>query len=193
MFRQPYRSLIDVMTMTTTALMCDHYDESLKDGFVTFGPLQGVSLSEIRQKMRKNNVFAFKDGCEVMQSSQKKGEITLTAVSDWVTGYFLDEEGAEASSSDIESFLLDILQPDHEVFIEGSYTDGMGDTIVNQARYRRVGTRIISDIERNLFNRDGIRTELQATTDLHEHEIALFSKGSGNIASLTAFRGKRVV
>lgn len=193
MLRQPCRSLIDVMTMTTTALMCDHYDESLKDGFVTFGPLRGISLSEVQRKMKKNSVFAFEDGCEVMQNARSQGETTLTVVSDWVTGYFLDEEGAEASSSDIENFLLDILQPGQEISIEGSYTDGMGGTIVNQARYRRVDDQIISDIERNLFSRDGSRTELQVTTDLHEHEIALFSKESGNIVSLAAFRRTRVV
>ena len=176
---------------TTMAIADDLEFEDIEDGYMTLGPLKGKTLSEVERKMKKHGVFAFSQDCTVMQDVRGGGDLHLTVISDVVTGYLLDEDNAEAPSSDVEAFFLDLLGPDEEVILEGSYPDGCGGMIINQARYRRVGVEVLADIDRNRFDAEGKRTELCSIIDLHEHEIAAHSACSGNVVCLGSFRRQR--
>jgi hypothetical protein len=179
------------MAMSNTKITEDLHIDPADEGYVTIGQIDGISLSELERKMAEHRVFAFPYGCEVDQTHVMGGQVKMTVISTEVKGYLLDEDGYEASSSDTDAFFMDILKPGSSMMMEGSYPDGTGGAIVTKSRVANLDGKILMNIDRSRCCYDGSHVEIQTISDLSDEEFRIQAALSGNVVSLSAFRGSK--
>lgn len=178
--------------MKNCTAVIDRTVSQLEDGGnMTFGPLQVASIDSLQRKMEKYGVYAFGGHCNPELKVRSDGKLFISASSPEVTGYLYDEEHMEASSSDVEAFLMDVMDDGDTIYLDGQYSVGNGGYIRSEARYHRKDDQIILDMDRKHFDQNGIRKQVFQVTDLHEHEIHAKAKLGGNVVSLTAFKRTR--
>lgn len=146
-------------------------------------------LSDLLRKMEEAGLFASLDRQD-MEVFENVRERSCEVLCDGATGYFLDEDGLEASSTDVETFLLSILEDRDTFSISGHYEDGFGGRITNEVKYQRKGDRILTDNTRSHKSQAGLQNmlmELSEITDFRIDELCQDPK----IVSFTRFKARR--
>jgi hypothetical protein len=163
------------------------------DGWISMGPIRGHSVSTFERKMKDHGVFAFTETCELSQERRSCGNLYLTAISEDVMGFLFDEDGIEASSSDLENFLVDVLTDAAVITVRGSYPDGQGGIIMTEARYMRRGDEILRDVDRKCYTDSGETLTVMNITEVRDHELSVASESTDGamIFNLDAFRAHR--
>lgn len=89
------------------------------DGRIRLGPF-GLKTTEITQVLTMHKLFLSREDDRGMCSKNSQG-IMVSCSGMGVYGYLLDEDGLEATSSDVDMFLEQVLQGGTIFSIEGHY------------------------------------------------------------------------
>ena len=178
---------------TSIANIAPEFDyDAGTDGVISIGPVRIESLDHLSETMERHGVFAFTPSCDVTAMRDGSGRIHITAVSEVITGYLVDDEGQEAASSDIEDFLRDILEDGQSLTMSGSYPDGADGHIATRARFMRRGDTILSDIHRMALGADGGITPVMDQDDVSAYERSLAAaERPANVVNLADARAAR--
>jgi hypothetical protein len=86
--------------------------------------------------------------------------VMISCAGEGVMGYFLDEDGLEAPSSDVEGFLLAAVGPGTSFVVEGHHCPDEQSMVRSSMNAWRSNGDLVVSAQRALFTRNGERVSL---------------------------------
>ncbi|MFG6572333.1 hypothetical protein ACGYLO_12070 [Sulfitobacter sp. 1A13353] len=86
--------------------------------------------------------------------------VMISCAGEGVKGYFLDEEGLEAPSSDVEDFLIEAVGPGTNFIIEGHHCPDQQSMVRSSMNAWQSEGDLVVSTQRALFTRDGERVTM---------------------------------
>ena len=139
--------------MTSQLKRVPHFGK-FPDGRLRAGPFRSMPVTSLQALMSRFGICLGEGNQTGMISATASG-LMMSSSGSGVRGYFVDAEGLEISSTDLDRFILEATEPHTAIRISGHNSPGPESTVVSEATAMHDGHEVTWSAQRVIQNDRG--------------------------------------